>query len=186
MAAVDAEVDTAAASPGADQSATTAGTLLRVDGFPTAFGAAPPDFDATAVTAGSAEPADLVVEWTAGSAGSLAPFTSSDSSSLVLNLSGATVADVVTGPQSSCTSSTSTPACTPLQGTPSITISGADQFAIGNAANGVSMFSAPGDFATALGSTLNGSTQVYRVVAIGSFDSATNTFTASRVAVALE
>jgi hypothetical protein len=168
-------IDTSGAGTGADQSATPAGTLLRVDGFPTAFGSAPPDFTATAVTPAGSEPADLVMEWSAGSSGSLAPFTSYDSSSLALNLAGATVAEVVVGPQS-----------TALTGTPAITISAADQFAIGNATNGISMFSTPGAFASALGSTLNGSTQVYRVIAIGSYDSATNTFTASRVDVALE
>jgi hypothetical protein len=48
------------------------------------------------------------------------------------------------------------------------------------------MFSTPSAFASELTSTLNGSTKVYRVVAIGSYDAATNTFTASRLDVALE
>ncbi|MGH2928691.1 MAG: hypothetical protein ACRDL8_10865, partial [Solirubrobacteraceae bacterium] len=168
-------IDTAGAATGVDQSATPAGTLVRADGFPTAYGSAPPDFDATAVSPSGSQPADLIMEWGAGSSGSLAPFTSYDSSSLALNLAGSTVAEVVVGPQS-----------TPLTGMPAITISGANQFAIGNAANGISVFSAPSAFASDLTSTLNGSTQVYRVVAIGSYDSSTNTFTASRVDVALE
>ena len=167
-------VNTSAATAGADQSATTAGTLLRADGFPTAFGLAPPDFNATAVTAGAAEPADLVIEWNSGS-GTTAPFTSEDSSSLVLNLANATTAEVVTGPQS-----------TSLTGAPAITISGATQLAIGNSANGVSMFSTSSPFYTDLSTTLNGSTSVFRVVAVGSYDAASNTFTASRVDVALE
>lgn len=168
-------VNTAAAATGADQSATPAGTLLRVDGFPAPFGGAPPAFNATAVTLGTSTPANLIVEWGVGSSGSLAPFTSYDSSSLVLNLAGANFAKVVTGPQS-----------TTLSGAPAITISGGTQFAVGNATNGISMFSTPGGFAGALTSTLNGSTQVYRVVALGSYDAATNTFSASRVDVALE
>jgi hypothetical protein len=157
-----------------DESATTAGTLLRADGFPTAFGSAPPDFDATAVTAGSSEPADLIVEWSGGS-GTTSPFTSYDGTSLVLNLANASVASIVIGPQT-----------TPLSGTPAITISGGVQFAIGDATNGITMFSTPSGFASDLTSTLNGSTSVYRVVAVGSYDSASNTFTASRVDVALE
>jgi hypothetical protein len=157
-----------------DESATTAGTLLRVDGFPTSFGSAPPDFNATAVTAGTSEPADLIVEWNGGT-GTTAPFTSYDSTNLALNLANASTAEVVIGPQT-----------TAVTGTPAITISGAAEFAIGNATNGVSMFSAPADFATALSSTLNGSTSVYRVVAVGSYDPASNTFTATRVDVALE
>ena len=159
----------------ADESAVATGTLLRVDGFPTALGSAPPDFDATAVTPGSSEPADLIVEWAGSSAGSLAPFTAYDSTSLTLNLSDTNSPEVEIGPQTLA-----------LTGTPTIDIAGASQFAIGNATNGVSMFSTSSAFASDLTSTLNGSTQVYRVVAVGSWNAATNTFTASRLDVALE
>ncbi|HXS20288.1 MAG TPA: hypothetical protein VN735_03610 [Steroidobacteraceae bacterium] len=172
-----------APSIGPDLTAVTAGTLLRIDGFPTSFGAAPPDFNATAVTPGASEPADLIVEWSGS--GATAPFTSQDSTSLALNLSNADLAEVVMGPQSDC-SGTATAACIPLTGTPAITISGGNQFAIGNATAGISMFSTSSAFASALGSTLNGSTAVYRVVAIGTYDSASNTFAATRVDVALE
>jgi len=176
-------VDSSGASTGADQSATTAGTLLRVDGFPSPYGSAPPDFDATAVTPASSETADLVVEWNSGS-GSATPFTSYDSTSLVLNLSGASIASVVVGPQ--CSSGVNCSPGTALSGTPAIDISNGVQFAIGNSANGISMFSTASAFASDLTTTLNGTTAVYRVVAVGSYDSATNTFTASRVDVALE
>ena len=172
-----------APSIGPDLTAVTAGTLLRIDGFPTTFGTAPPDFNATAVTPATSEPANLVVEW--GGSGATAPFTSQDSTSLALNLSKADLAEVVMGPQSDC-SGTATAACIPLTGTPAITISGGNQFAIGNATAGISMFSTSSAFASALGSTLNGSTAVYRVVAIGTYDSASNTFAATRVDVALE
>ncbi len=171
--AANYEVNTTGAT-GADQSATTAGTLVRTDGFPTPFGTAPPDFSATDVIQGSSYPADLVIAWAAG-AGTTAPFTSDDTSSLTLNLANATTAEVDIGSQS-----------TQLSGTPAITISGAAQFAIGNSTKGISMFSTPSAFITDLGTTLNGSTSVYRVVAVGSYDSATNTFTASRLEVALE
>lgn len=157
-----------------DESATPAGALLRADGFVTAFGSAPPDFDATAVTPGTAEPAYLVVEWNAGK-GTTAPFTSEDSSSLVLNLANANIANVVVGPQT-----------TALTGAPAVNIANATEFAIGNAAGGVSVFTTPSAFASSLGSTLNGSTLVYRVVAIGSYAASTNTFTASRVDVPLD
>lgn len=170
------EVDTSAlggSGTSGDLSATTAGTLLRVDGFPTPFGAAPPDFAATAVTPASSEPADLIMEWN-GVNGTTAPFTAYDSSSLVLNLANADIAEVVIGPQ-----------IIPLTGAPAITISGATQFAVGNATSGVSMLSSPSAFANDL-STFGGTTGVFRVVAIGSYDSATNTFTANRVDVALE
>jgi hypothetical protein len=172
-AAASYAVDTTGAT-GADQSATTAGTLVRVDGFPTPFGTAPPDYAATDVIQGTSAPADLVVEWGKG-AGTTAPFTSYDTASLALNLSGADIAQVLMGPQT-----------TTLSGTPAITISAGTQFAIGNSTNGISMFSTASAFVTDLGTSLNGSTSVFRVVAVGSYDSATNTFTASRLEVALE
>jgi len=172
--AADYEVNTTGATTGADQSATTAGSLLRVDGFPTPFGTAPPDFNATDVIPGTSAPADLIVDWNNGS-GTTAPFTSYDTGSLTLNLSDTDIAEVLTGPHP-----------TQLAGTPAITISGATQFAIGNSTDGVSMFSTSTGFVSDLGTSLNGSTSVFRVVAVGSFDSATNTFTASRLEVALE
>ncbi|HEY1891414.1 MAG TPA: hypothetical protein VGG63_13450 [Steroidobacteraceae bacterium] len=168
------EVNTTAAGTDADQSATTAGTLLRSDGFPTPYGSAPPDFTAIDVIPGTSEAADLVLEWKSGS-GTTAPFTSYDASSLAVNLANANLAEVLIGPQ-----------VTELTGTPAITISGGEQFAIGNSTNGVTMFSTASAFASKLGTTLNGSTSVYRVVAVGSYDVATNTFTASRLEVALE
>ena len=48
------------------------------------------------------------------------------------------------------------------------------------------MFSTSSTFVGHLGTTLNGSASVFRVVAEGSYDSGTNTFTASRLEVALE
>lgn len=175
-------IDTAGAATGADQSATAAGTLLRVDGFPASFGSAPADFAAMAVTPGTAQPASLVVEWSGS--GSTAPFTS-DTAGLVLNLANTDLAEVVVGSQSDCVGA-ATPACTPLTGTPTIDLSTANQLAIGNATNGISVFSSQSAFVSGLNSTLNGSTAVFRVVAMGSYDSATNTFTASRVDIALE
>ncbi len=167
-------VDTAGASPGADQSATASGTLVRIDGFPAPAGSAPPDFNATDVIPAAAEPADLVVQWSKG-AGTTAPFTSYDTTSLALNLANTDIAQILIGP-----------ATLGLTGTPAITISGATQFAIGNSTGGVSMYSTSSAFVTDLGTSLNGSTSVFRVVAVGSFDAATNTFTASRLEVALE
>jgi len=173
-AAANYAVDTGNATTGADQSATPAGSLVRLDGFPTPAGTAPPDFTATDVISGGTAPADLVVQWGKG-AGTTDPFTSYDTGSLALNLANADVAQVLVGP-----------ATLGLTGTPAITISGATQFAIGNSTNGVSMYSTSSAFVSALGTSLNGSTSVFRVVAVGLYDGATNTFTASRLEVALE
>ncbi|MGH8300155.1 MAG: hypothetical protein ACRET5_01660, partial [Steroidobacteraceae bacterium] len=158
-----------------DETGTAAGTLLRVDGLPTPFGSAPPDFTATAVTPGTSELANLVVEWSSGSGTTAALTPPYNGTSLALDLTNATTAEIVTGPQVS-----------PLTGTPTIAISTGTEFAVGNATNGVSVFSTPSAFASELTSVLVGSTAVFRVVAIGSYDTSTNTFTASRVDVALE
>lgn len=158
-----------------DETGTAAGTLLRVDGLPTPFGSAPPDFTAAAVTPGTSELADLVVEWSNGSGTTAALTPPYSGTSLALNLTSATTAEVVTGPQ-----------VTPLTGTPTIAIATGTQFAVGNATNGVSVFSTPSAFASELTNVLVGSTAVFRVVAVGSYDASTNTFTASRVDVALE
>lgn len=154
-----------------DESATPASTLLRADGFPTPFGSAPPDFNATAVSPLGPASADLVVEWNGGTT---APFTS-DTAGLVLNLTNADLAEVVAGPQT-----------TSLTGTPTIDISKANEFAIGSVASGVSVFISSSSFLSDLNSTLNGSNKVYRVVAIGSYDASTNIFSAQRVDVPLE
>ncbi|HEV2270001.1 MAG TPA: hypothetical protein VGR92_11120 [Steroidobacteraceae bacterium] len=175
-------IDTAALGAAGDESATPAGTVLRVDGFPAAYGSAPPDFTATAVTPATSAPAYLTVEWNGGST---APFTNEDDTSLTLNITSADIADVVIGSQSDCQNG-AIPACTPLTGTPTIAISGATQFAVGNASSGISMFDTPNQLIDGLNTTLNGSNKVYRVVAVGSYDSASNTFTATRVDVALE
>lgn len=158
-----------------DETGTAAGTLLRVDGFPAAFGSAPPDFNATAVTPATSEPADLIVEWSGGSGSTAALTAPYNATSLALDLTNATTAEVVTGPQ-----------VTSITGTPTIAISTATQFAVGNTTNGISVFSTPSAFASELTNVLVGSTAVFRVVAVGSYDATTNTFTASRVDVALE
>ena len=78
-----------------------AGTLLAADGQVAPFGAAPPAFKATAITAGAATQQELVVEWVSG--GATAPFTQHDAAGLVVDLSNAnlgTVHAIYTGPQS--------------------------------------------------------------------------------------
>lgn len=174
-----------------DESAVAAGTLLQVDGIVTAFGSAPPDFSATAITAGASTPQQLVIEWVNG--GATAPFTSVSSAGLVVNLANAnlgTVHYIRTGPV------TIAPATIDLTGLPpspplTITTVGAPQsdlqLAVGSTslASGVSVFSSAAPFATALVSAFNGTNKIYRLVAVGQYDSGNNTFVASRIHVAL-
>jgi hypothetical protein len=174
-----------------DESAVPAGTLLQVDGIVTPFGSAPPDFSATAITPGASTPQQLVIEWVNG--GATAPFTSVSSAGLVVNLANAnlgTVHYIRTGPV------TIPPATIDLTGLPrspplTITTVGAPQsdlqLAVGSTAlaSGVSVFSSAAPFTTALVSAFNGTNKIYRLVAVGQYDSGNNTFVASRIHVAL-
>jgi hypothetical protein len=168
-----------------DASATAAGTLLQLDGIVNAFGSAPPDFTATAITAGTATEQRLVVEWING--GATAPFISDSSAGLVVDLNSpnlGTVHYIRTGP--------ATLDLKTLPASPLITTVGADQsnlqLAIGLAslATGVSVFNSISGFASALTSTFNGTNKIYRLVAVGQYNSGTNTFVASRISVALQ
>ena len=164
-----------------DESATPAGTLVQTFGVVTPFGSAPPDFSATSVTAGSNTPQTLVVEWVSGGAAS--PFTSASSAGLVVNLASANLSAtnryITTGPQRvDITTLAASPTIAFAAGVP-LTL------AIGNDV-GVAVFNSAASFATELATTLNGVNLVYRLVCVGQYSSATNTFTASQVAVNLQ
>jgi hypothetical protein len=170
-----------------DESGTAAQTLLQVDGIVNAFGSAPPDFTATAVTAGTATEQRLVVEWING--GATAPFLSDSSAGLVVDLNNAnlgSIHEIRTGPAALDLKTLSSFPASPL-----ITTVGADQsrlqLAIGGASlsTGVSVFNSISGFAAALSSTFNGTNKIYRLVAVGQYNIGTNTFVASRISVAL-
>jgi hypothetical protein len=160
------------------------GTLVAIDGATTAFGAAPPDFNATAITPGSATEQTLVVEWPSGE---VAPFSSASSSGYVVNLSKTTISafydDIFTGPASVSLKS--------LPASPLITTTGADQtnlqLSIGSTTltTGMSMFATPAPYATSVSTTLNGTNRLHRLVASGHYNSVTNTFVADRINMAL-
>jgi hypothetical protein len=174
-------VDTSAVPAGP---ALMTGELLEVRGGVTPFGTAPPDFTARAITPGPSSLQTLVVDWTGG--GSATPFTSSSSAGLVVNL-----ADVKLGTTHAIRTG---PASLDLKGLPAsplITTTGADQsnlqLAIGSATlvKGISVYNSAGAFASAVSSTFNGSNKIFRLVAYGQYDSASNTFVAARINVAL-
>ncbi|HKD53873.1 MAG TPA: hypothetical protein VKB72_06595 [Steroidobacteraceae bacterium] len=170
-----------------DQSAVAAGTLLQVDGTVAPFGAAPPDFTAHAITPGTETPQQLVVEWENG--GSTAPFTHAGSDYLQVNLADPNIVSVHyirTGPATLDLKS--------LTASPQITTTGAAQnnlqLAVGSAtlSTGISVYNSASAFATALASTFpasGGTKKIYRLVAYGQYNAATNTFVAGRISVAL-
>lgn len=166
-----------------DESATTAGTLLSATGFVTPFGSAPPDFIASSVTPASAGPTDLIVQWNGGTT---APFTSSGSSGLVVNLGNSSIQSAVmqTGPQTVQLSS--------LSASPTIAFGcasancGNAEFGIGNGSKGISVFDSSSSFLSSLTNTLDGSTGLSALVAIGTYDSASNTFYTQRIDIVTE
>jgi hypothetical protein len=181
----DANPSAYAVNSGAlNESATAAGTLLQVDGIVNPFGTAPPDFTASAITAGTATEQQLVVEWING--GATAPFISDSAAGLVVDLSNAslgTIHEIRTGP--------ATLDLKTLPASPLITTVGADQskleLAIGSVTltTGVSVFNSISGFTAAVASTFNGTNKIYRLIASGQYNSGTNTFVASRISVAL-
>ena len=175
-----------------DESGVAASTLLAVDGLVSPFGAAPPDFNATAIALGSATEQRLVVEWVNG--GATAPFTSANTSGLVVDLSNAnlgSVHHVVTVPGTLDLTRPGTYDLKLLPTSPPFTIVDAAQadlrLSIGSITltNGISVFHSASAFAGALSSTLNGTNKIYRLVAVGQLNAAANTFVASRISVAL-
>lgn len=185
MAGQDANPASYALNTGSlDESAVAANTLLQVDGFVTAFGSAPPDFTANAITPGASIQQELVAEWVSG--GATNPFVSASSAGLVVDLTNSSLGTthyIRTGPNSVDLKS--------LPASPTITTVGATgnlQLAIGSTtlSSGISVFSTASAFTTALSSTLNGTNKVYRLVAVGQYTAASNTFVATRISVALQ
>jgi hypothetical protein len=168
-----------------DESTVSANTLLQLDGLVTPFGSAPPDFNASAITPGTATQQELVVEWGVNG-GSTGPFMTATSAGLVVNLADAALGSIHyirTGP--AMLDLTSLPA------SPTITTVGAAQgdlrLAVGSTATstGMSVFTSASAFATGLNNALNGTNKVYRLVAVGQYNIGANTFVATRISVAL-
>ncbi|HLJ38720.1 MAG TPA: DUF4382 domain-containing protein [Steroidobacteraceae bacterium] len=161
-----------------DESGAAPGTLFEAFGNVAPFGSGPPDFTASSVS--SPAPQQLVVEW-ALPTGSTAPFSSASSSGLVVNLANGAINPAVrylaTGPQKTdLTTLAASPTIVFASGTPTLAIGLSDTISIYNSA---------GAFATALATQLNGTNAAFRLSAVGQYDAATNTFTATQVAVNL-
>jgi len=171
-------------SPGA--SGFSPDTLVEAAGTVSPFGTAPPDFTANALAPGTATTQQLLVEWTNG--GALEPFTPPISSAgLTVNLANADLGAIHyirTGPAMLDLKT--------LPASPLITTVGTDQsnlqLAVGSATLGISVFNSAAGFTSKLSSLFpanNTTNRLYRLVAYGQYNSATNTFVASRIDAAL-
>src|SRR5262249_1310927 len=124
-------------------------------------------------------------------AGATKPFTTISPTQLIVDLSNPALAefhDIYTGPQVLNLQA--------LPASPVITTVGANQnsleLSVGSLAltTGISVFSnpssAPSDFSAALTTAINGTNKAGHLVAVGHYNSASNTFVATRIDVGLQ
>jgi Domain of unknown function (DUF4382) len=169
---------------------TTVGDPLWVDGLVAPFGSAPPAFDATAISSEASVPASLQIQWI--STGTKTPFSALSATGLSINLTNASTAVIRIGPDSVALASlpaspqfTVVPqAGTAVSGLPVFTprFSYGDPTAVAPA--GIHVFSAFGTFASDLTAAL-ATTGALQLEARGTYNPATNTFSASSVDVVL-
>jgi hypothetical protein len=173
---------------------TTVADPLWIDGLVAPFGSAPPAFDATAISSEATVPASLQVQWTG--TGTTTPFSVLSSTGLSINLANASIGTAVirVGPESiALTSLPASPAFTVVpQAAIASSVPGVfiftPRFSYGDptavAPAGIHVFSAFGTFATDLTTAL-ATTPALQLEAHGTYNRATNTFSASSVDVVL-
>ena len=156
------------------------GEPTKLIGFPTAFGAAPPDFQARTLVDFARLPAVLAISW--GSGGTTAPFSSQNPASLVLNLGnpaigrvhalsiGPRVIDLLKMPASPGI-------VAPADGPAAYLIVAKD---------GSQSFGDFAGFVTELTTRLNGTTAMVGLTASGSYDGDTNVLTSRSMVVVLK
>ena len=153
---------------------------VRLLGFPTPFGAAPPDFTARTLIDYRRLPALLSITW--GRNGTTAPFSSEETTGLVLDLENPDIGrlhHVSVGPRLlDLTGLPATPAIVPPEdGRTAYLIVMRDES---------HSFHDFADFVAALGTRLNGTTVVFSLVASGTWNGDGNVFTAHSIVVTLK
>jgi hypothetical protein len=153
---------------------------VKLLGFVTPFGAAPPDFEARTAVDFAALPANLSISF--GRDGSTAPFTSIDGTGLVLNLMSSAIGAtrfISIGPRIIDLRS--------LPASPRIVGASDDLTAyVIVMRNQSAVFESFADFTADLAQRLNGATATLSLNAAGRFDGDANTFTARNIVVLLK
>jgi hypothetical protein len=173
---------------------TTVADPLWVDGLVAPFGSAPPAFDATAIASEASVPASLQVHWT--STGTKTPFSMLSATDLTINLANTSLGSAVirVGPENIALASlpvspqfTVVPQAGIASSVPGVAIF-TPRFSYGDptavAPAGIHVFSAFSTFASNLTTALS-TTAALQLVAQGTYNRATNTFSASSVDVVL-
>jgi len=160
-------------------SGASVGEPVKLIGFPTPFGLAPPDFEGRTLIDFPRLPAVLSLSW--GRNGTTAPFSSQEATSLVLNLEDPNIGRLhflAVGPR--------VLDLLRLPASPSIVppASGASAYLIVMRDESLS-FEDFGDFVAELSARLNGTTAMIGLTATGSYNGDSNAFTARSLVVVL-
>jgi hypothetical protein len=178
----------------------TVGGPVWVDGAVAPFGAVPPDFNALDVVDEASEPATLAVNYQASTLNKF-PFLYMAESGLAINLAdnlllsaeihvGAEIIDMTTYPATVVIAPIAVPAPPPPIKVATTGLTSADLpptflplFCLGSSASGISCYNKFSDYLFFLQQTFTAATpgSVYAVTARGTFNRATNQFTASAV-----
>jgi hypothetical protein len=158
----------------------TVGAPVVVSGFTGQFGTAASAFGATALLDPTTIPAELVIDWAGGTA---APFTSFDSTSIVLDIANGNIGQrhlVQVGSQTTnLVGLSSNPTITPGSSTATV-------FSIGHASSSsVESFNTYDAFVTQLASELSGTKLATGMTAIGQYTASTLAFSASSITLFL-
>jgi hypothetical protein len=163
-----------------DLTNSTVGVPVVVGGFTGPFGTAAPTFAATALLDPTTIQAELVIDWAGGSA---APFTSFDSTSIVLNVANGNIGArhlIQLGSQTTnLVGLSSNPTITPSSSTATV-------FSIGHASSStVESFNTYDAFIIQLLAELNGTHLATGMTAIGQYTASTLAFSASSITLFL-
>jgi hypothetical protein len=169
-----------------DQTNSIAGAPVIVTGFPNAFATPAPNFTATTLLDPTTIQAELVLDWSGGTA---APFSSFDSSAIVVDVANGSIglrhqiqigSDIV-----NLMGLSSNPSITPATGSSTANSSGTI-YSIGHASSfTVENFDTYTAFITQLQSELNGTTLATGMTAVGQYTVSTSAFSATSITLFL-
>jgi hypothetical protein len=167
-------------NPAPDLTNSTVGAPVIVTGFTNAFASATPNFTASALLDPTTINALLVLDWSGGTA---APFSSFDSSSIVLNLAtsnfGARHQIQIGSQLVNLVGLASNPSITPATSSSAV-------YSIGHASSSkVENFETYAAFITQLQTELNGTTLATGMTAIGQYTASTFAFAANNITIFL-